>query len=709
MNCGKTTDGSFDLSVDNLEVTEATILNDLNVEGDASFEEDLKLENKVDMKTVTISASQVVMDYNLNLPPQDGIAGYILTTNGLGDTQWLPGALSGGSVSYIGISPPSGFMTVNGLGSDSTTTNKTFNFELSGVLPVLYGGTGSSTFPIISLTSGVSGVLPVVNGGTGLSSVGSNGQVLTSNGSGIYWNSGVSGMVTGVTASSPLSSSGGTSPNISVSSSTGTGAIVFQNSPVINTPEINSIFFKPLGTNQPFEFKRNEINGIQISGAYFEGNILKPINYGLPRTLIIDSRFYTGPEYIPNNGAIQIRTQLFYEILPGILSFPTGNFLTDYVNNIASGLVQGRRFVRTLSLNDTSGVYTDGHPLKNIPISQFEEYGGGMGLRILDARSWTNNEGRLVIIGSQYAGVYDVTVHTEDFIEFNGVVWSGAPNSVITIKASYPITVLGIPTGNFSEEFIRREPQGDIEILAGGKGVLHSSNDLCVSSNASTALKAWGDLELFAGSPDLLGEYLGPRTPTISLAVPAGILRNIAGSMEFFTTTGGINSAIIGTTAWNSLVDTELFAKVNITLRCFDDMRIATYNDLNVTAANNISIKCTNNTFVNTGLSLIDTFFAKPIGITDGNIRIECNSTFYIPPVLPIPYPFGPIFYEITKFGVGSIFLKSSETGGVFIEGRKTGIILETKSFNAIFNLIPVGNDGIKLLGNSGIVEIKYI
>lgn len=31
---------------------------------------------------------------------------------------------------------------MNGLGSDSTATTKTFNFELSGSLPVLYGGTG---------------------------------------------------------------------------------------------------------------------------------------------------------------------------------------------------------------------------------------------------------------------------------------------------------------------------------------------------------------------------------------------------------------------------------------------------------------------------------------------------------------------------------------------------------------------------------------
>lgn len=56
MNCGKTTDGSFDIQVDNLEVFESTQLGgNLNVEGEANFEENLKLENLGNSKTITIS------------------------------------------------------------------------------------------------------------------------------------------------------------------------------------------------------------------------------------------------------------------------------------------------------------------------------------------------------------------------------------------------------------------------------------------------------------------------------------------------------------------------------------------------------------------------------------------------------------------------------------------------------------------------------
>ena len=53
-------------------------------------------------------------------------------------------------------------MKVNGLSSDNTYTNKSFDLTLSGVLPTLYGGTGLST-------------------------IGSDGQFLKSNGSSLAW------------------------------------------------------------------------------------------------------------------------------------------------------------------------------------------------------------------------------------------------------------------------------------------------------------------------------------------------------------------------------------------------------------------------------------------------------------------------------------------------------------------------------------------
>jgi hypothetical protein len=89
----------------------------------------------------------------------------------------------------------------------------------------------------LPLTTGVTGVLPIANGGTGTtipalvqgSGVTISGswpnQTISATGSG--------GTVTAVTASSPLASTGGTTPVISISSSTGTGAVVLAGSPAL--------------------------------------------------------------------------------------------------------------------------------------------------------------------------------------------------------------------------------------------------------------------------------------------------------------------------------------------------------------------------------------------------------------------------------------------------------------------------------------------
>jgi hypothetical protein len=70
-------------------------------------------------------------------------------------------------------------------------------------------------------------------------SMGTAGQVLTTDGTNTYWSTsgggGGGGSVNSVTASAPLASTGGTAPNISIASATGSGAVVLNNSPVFAT------------------------------------------------------------------------------------------------------------------------------------------------------------------------------------------------------------------------------------------------------------------------------------------------------------------------------------------------------------------------------------------------------------------------------------------------------------------------------------------
>lgn len=96
---------------------------------------------------------------NALLPSQTGNSGKYLTTNGT-DTQWS---------------------TISGSG---TVTSVGLQSNLSGVTITNSPITTSGTMTI-------GGTLAVANGGTGLTSVGSNGQFLTSNGSAMTWANGV--------------------------------------------------------------------------------------------------------------------------------------------------------------------------------------------------------------------------------------------------------------------------------------------------------------------------------------------------------------------------------------------------------------------------------------------------------------------------------------------------------------------------------------
>ena len=140
--------------------------------------------------------------YDFILPSSMGGAGQVLTSAGAGSpTYWTT---------------PSG-----GGGGGGTVTNVTGTSPISVTSP--------TTTPNISL-----GTVPTTLGGTGLTTVGTNGQVLSSNGTTLQYVT-LPTPVTSVSATSPLASSGGATPTISISSSTGTGAVVLQDDPLITT------------------------------------------------------------------------------------------------------------------------------------------------------------------------------------------------------------------------------------------------------------------------------------------------------------------------------------------------------------------------------------------------------------------------------------------------------------------------------------------
>lgn len=103
--------------------------------------------------------------------------------------------------------------------------------SVSASVPGLLSVTVSNPTSTPAIAIGYSGTaLPTANGGTGLTTVGTNGQVLASNGTILQYVT-LPTPVTSVAATTPLASSGGATPTISIASSTGTGAVALQTAP----------------------------------------------------------------------------------------------------------------------------------------------------------------------------------------------------------------------------------------------------------------------------------------------------------------------------------------------------------------------------------------------------------------------------------------------------------------------------------------------
>jgi hypothetical protein len=146
------------------------------------------------------------------------------------------------SKAYIVINAGTGSVVIRGSGPTAGVT-------IPSGTRALVAWNGSDFVKIVSnpvvLTSDVSGILPVANGGTATATPslvqGANITI-----SGTWPNQTIAaaspgtGTVTSVTASPPLASSGGTTPNISITSSTGSGAVVLATSPTLTTPVLGT-------------------------------------------------------------------------------------------------------------------------------------------------------------------------------------------------------------------------------------------------------------------------------------------------------------------------------------------------------------------------------------------------------------------------------------------------------------------------------------
>ena len=206
------------------------------------------------------------------VPVANGGTGQTTYTDG----QLLIGNTTGNTLAKATLTAGTGVTITNGAGTitisapdTGTVTSVTAssplassggatpNLSLTGTVAIANGGTAGTATP-------TAGAIPY---GTGtayaFNTAGTTGQVLTSAGAGApTWTTPTTGTVTSVTASSPLASSGGATPNLSL---TGTVAVANGGTAGTATPTAGAIAY---GTGTAYAFSAAGTSGqILLSGA----------------------------------------------------------------------------------------------------------------------------------------------------------------------------------------------------------------------------------------------------------------------------------------------------------------------------------------------------------------------------------------------------------------------------------------------------------
>ena len=541
-----------------------------------------------------------------------GQPGEILTVNSNGSSLEFQSPKT--FINSISMSVPE-FLSV----SPSTITSEgTFNLELSSKpIPITSGGTGltilgssnqmlsvdssgqnleyttptkgtvtsvslstSTAFLSISpeqITSSGSltidcSTIPITHGGTGLSEIGQANQILTSNGSSLLWTDlpKLDKYLTSIETMFPLSYSDNT---LSISSYTGFGRVVFENSPILVTPTLGD------ATSSSISLNGSEAGSVKLSAKSGSYNFIFPTSIGNSSQILTSQ----GP-FLPTTWSSTIGSGMIVKASQvanegEILSVISTNPLEfGWVSGSGTGTVTSvsmsvPSFLSvTPSTITSSGLFEISLSSEPIPISS-----GGTGLTTLGSPNQiltVNEEGTNLVYKSIQESVTSINLSTS-------TPFLSVSKDPVTTKGSLSIDCTTIPLTHGGTGLSKIGQPGQIlKINSDGSSLEYVSNEIGVTSISiivppflsvtPSTITSSGVFEISQGIEPISISYGG--TGLNILGSPNQILSVDATGkkLEYTTPTKGTVTAIslLTSTPFLSISPLEITSSGSFTIDC---------------------------------------------------------------------------------------------------------------------------------------------
>jgi hypothetical protein len=414
--------------------------------------------------------------------------------------------------------------------------------------------------------------IPTSYGGTGLSEIGQANQILTSNGSSLLWTDlpKLDKYLTSIETMFPLSYSDNT---LSISSYTGFGRVVFENSPILVTPTLGD------ATSSSISLNGSEAGSVKLSAKSGSYNFIFPTSLGNSSQILTSQ----GP-FLPTTWSSTIGSGMIVkasqvanegEILSVISTNPLefGWISGSGTGTVTSVSMSVPSFLSvTPSTITSSGLFEISLSSEPIPISS-----GGTGLTTLGSPNQiltVNEEGTNLVYKSLLESVTSINLSTSTPF----LLVSKDP---VTTKGSLSIDCTTIPITHGGTGLSKIGQPGQIlKINSDGSSLEYVSNEIGVTSISITVppflsvtpstITSSGVFEISQGIEPISISYGG--TGLNILGSPNQILSvDLTGQkLEYITPTKGTVTAIslLTSTPFLSISPLEITSSGSFTIDC---------------------------------------------------------------------------------------------------------------------------------------------